>query len=239
MHALKKQNISTPLCSPMVLPLPSYSQVRVLAESGRPTASAIASASASSDASSTSPQDDTLQVQGDDVPAPSKGEPSGVVGDGNDGGVGAATPAEADADADAEAKAGAGAGASSLSANRASKGEWGEGAEGSAVGGSGGGVAVAGRDVVVGGGVDGAEAMDEGSRVLAEGRYECGVLVALDPTRPTGLKLTVVHGGAGGEGGGGSDGGKTVLMLGAVDGCVRVLYSKCIHGYYFDVQQQV
>ena len=79
-----------------------------------------------------------------------------------------------------------------------------------------------------GGGGDRAEGKEEeksGERegeevvVLAEGRYSSGVLVALDPSRPTALKLMIGRGGgsAGGGGGGGTSKG-VELLLGAVNG---------------------
>lgn len=54
--------------------------------------------------------------------------------------------------------------------------------------------------------------------VLAEAAYDSGcVLVALDPIRPTALKLTIGGGGGGGKGGASGGGVKTVLLLGATD----------------------
>lgn len=53
--------------------------------------------------------------------------------------------------------------------------------------------------------------------VLAEVPYSSGVLVALDPTRPTVFKITV-GGGQGEQAGGGSGPPTTVLVLGAIDG---------------------
>lgn len=54
--------------------------------------------------------------------------------------------------------------------------------------------------------------------VLAEGPYSSGVLVALDPARPTVLKLTVGEGQGQDAVGGGGGGEATVLIVGAVDG---------------------
>lgn len=51
--------------------------------------------------------------------------------------------------------------------------------------------------------------------VLAEGSYSSGVLVSLDPMRPTALKLTVFLAGQGGGGGGGGDDKKTFLLAAA------------------------
>lgn len=48
--------------------------------------------------------------------------------------------------------------------------------------------------------------------ILAEGDYPSGVLVALDPTRATVVKLTV---------------GREVLLLGAVDGLVASVGREC------------
>eukprot|EP00752_Nemacystus_decipiens_P006496 g5849.t1 len=75
-------------------------------------------------------------------------------------------------------------------------------------------------ELTEGGGQGGeAEAAAE-AIVLAEGPYSSGVLVALDPARPTVLKLTV--GGQGAEAGGGGGGGSSsVLVLGAKDGRQR------------------
>lgn len=63
----------------------------------------------------------------------------------------------------------------------------------------------------------GGEEAEEGNwLVLAEAAYSSGcVLVELDPTRPTALKLTI--GGAGGGGGASGGGDKTILVLGAAD----------------------
>lgn len=54
---------------------------------------------------------------------------------------------------------------------------------------------------------------DEEARVLVGGRYESGVLVALDPARPAVLKLTFGQEG----GGGGEQQGPTAIVLRATD----------------------
>lgn len=56
---------------------------------------------------------------------------------------------------------------------------------------------------------------DEEAVVLAKGSYSSGVLVSLDPMRPTALKLTIFPAGQGDGGGGGGDDKKAFLLAAA------------------------
>lgn len=76
-------------------------------------------------------------------------------------------------------------------------------------------MAVSAAKEAAGGNADGGAPAAAEAVVLAEGPYSSGVLVALDPTRPTVLKLTI---GGREASGAGEAPGSAVVLLGAVDG---------------------